>query len=969
MFWYQQSSKTEINRLTNPKRSKGCWWFLLNLQMDVKVFLMCLVYAFISAQKTNKKCHGTIKIASFTGEIMIIGMFPMRNEYQSEINNNALLWSEVFKYTIEQSNKQFNGRKIFGYIFYDMCGQEELDATTEATLDMLLGTDYFYAIQDSAMHCQCLKQNFPLAHTLGIIGPAISSNSIYVNKLVSFESIPQISYASTSAELTNTTTYPYFYRTIPSDTFQAMFVKDLLTNFNWTYISVIGTDNAYGRSGVNSLKNAIKDSDICIGVEALINVNKKHNNSKNAIEELYEETLSNVIVFWGSFDSLQSVLMEASIQKLKNKIWIVSEASGRNEWFTTDENKVDGTFLIINPMGGRNLEFEEYFYGLNLLDGYYNPWLETFFNVHGVNTTHNTNATLRQFSKYFDTAHVGFIQNAVLAYTKSYLNFALDNIPCDFTELDCTTTPIRNHSDFNEKYIQRIHFKGLHNDTVQFDHEGDITGAWYDLYMLIKNKNAPPVFTHVAHWSSEKGFHFLNDSLLEQAYEINSTCSDTCLPGTYAIYNAAKTCCWQCVSCENNFFKNNISLDECQACPEHYVSNPDHSSCIALEDIYLLFDSNAAFIMYIISAFGIIITTFFIGTFLYHRNTPIVRSSNTKLSLVQMFSHIVLCLSPLLFVHNDTKIKCIIRTYVTGFSFVLIVTITMVKTIHIVHIFKLTYRLTKWEVIQQKTTEVLIILLLMAVEISLATIMLTMKPMTIDITNDISQYKMFHECNSNDHYIVQVGYIILLQLICGTQAFRGRKLPAKYNEAKYNAFAMFTSTLVMIIAIPLKASISELNDTQLLLAIIIMVANFLILVIQYGYKIVLIWFFPEENTQKVFMQERIESCLSYTDRKLSKASTASLSVMNPNARYSLTPVIDSRETNLLPNVLRNKHAPGNNSTTSSRLSLPMNAIYEHDNAGYDSDESDVSSHKNKRKEKRNKVSDIYFENGFAICEL
>ena len=57
-----------------------------------------------------------------------------------------------------------------------------------------------------------------------------------------------ISYISTSLSLSDKRYYPTFMRTIPSDTYQVQVIIDLILKFNWTYISIIASDNSYGRS-------------------------------------------------------------------------------------------------------------------------------------------------------------------------------------------------------------------------------------------------------------------------------------------------------------------------------------------------------------------------------------------------------------------------------------------------------------------------------------------------------------------------------------------------------------------------------------------------------------------------------------------------------------------------------------------------------------------------------------------------
>ena len=75
----------------------------------------------------------------------------------------------------------------------------------------------------------------------------MSSNSIYTNKLLRGNHIPMISYASTSPELSIKQDYPYFFRTVPSDIFQAKFVRNILQGFQWTYVSIVAAGSSHGQ--------------------------------------------------------------------------------------------------------------------------------------------------------------------------------------------------------------------------------------------------------------------------------------------------------------------------------------------------------------------------------------------------------------------------------------------------------------------------------------------------------------------------------------------------------------------------------------------------------------------------------------------------------------------------------------------------------------------------------------------------
>lgn len=58
--------------------------------------------------------------------------------------------------------------------------------------------------------------------------------------------VPQISYASTSPELSNKERFPYFSRVLPSDTLQAEAIANLVSVLDWNYISTLNEEGNLG---------------------------------------------------------------------------------------------------------------------------------------------------------------------------------------------------------------------------------------------------------------------------------------------------------------------------------------------------------------------------------------------------------------------------------------------------------------------------------------------------------------------------------------------------------------------------------------------------------------------------------------------------------------------------------------------------------------------------------------------------
>eukprot|EP00800_Vazella_pourtalesii_P001277 TRINITY_DN11103_c0_g1_i1.p2 TRINITY_DN11103_c0_g1~~TRINITY_DN11103_c0_g1_i1.p2 ORF type:complete len:105 (+),score=24.70 TRINITY_DN11103_c0_g1_i1:450-764(+) len=70
---------------------------------------------------------------------------------------------------------------------------------------------------------------------IGVIGAASSSVSVPIASFLRVFNIPQISYSSTSALLSDVNRYDYFFRTVAPDNFQASAMLDIINNYGWRY--------------------------------------------------------------------------------------------------------------------------------------------------------------------------------------------------------------------------------------------------------------------------------------------------------------------------------------------------------------------------------------------------------------------------------------------------------------------------------------------------------------------------------------------------------------------------------------------------------------------------------------------------------------------------------------------------------------------------------------------------------------
>lgn len=198
----------------------------------------------------NSSSPSKVNSVFISGNITLGGLFPIHsgdsngrctrlNEFLGIQRLEAMLFAVK---SINKDNNILPGISL-GVSAFDTCANETiaLDRTVEKFI-----TDQ----QCDSMEVEGLIGG---RQVVGVIGPLYSSISVQVAHLLRLFKMPQVSYDSTSSELSDKTKYEYFLRTAPSDSLQARAIIDILKHFNWSYVSAVYSDDSYGRKGIEAL--------------------------------------------------------------------------------------------------------------------------------------------------------------------------------------------------------------------------------------------------------------------------------------------------------------------------------------------------------------------------------------------------------------------------------------------------------------------------------------------------------------------------------------------------------------------------------------------------------------------------------------------------------------------------------------------------------------------------------------------
>ncbi|XP_072222065.1 G-protein coupled receptor family C group 6 member A-like [Leuresthes tenuis] len=271
-----------------------------------------------------------------SGDIIIGGLFPIHLEMNrstmpekfscSRYSIQMFLRSQVMIYAIQEINQR-TPRVLpdltLGYDLYDTCGDVSL--AIRAALQLMKNqSDPQSCLLPSEIHAA-----LPEPLTKVVIGERYSEVSIAVARIFTLSSVAQISYASTSELLSKKFKFPTFLRTVSSDEFQTKGISQLVTEFNWKTVAIVGSDDEYGKYGSDRLEDTLNDMNVCIEFVEILPGDFTLNNSdtrqklKYLVGQLINSSAEAIIMF--TKDTNVELIMEAAIKNNLNRTWIASD--------------------------------------------------------------------------------------------------------------------------------------------------------------------------------------------------------------------------------------------------------------------------------------------------------------------------------------------------------------------------------------------------------------------------------------------------------------------------------------------------------------------------------------------------------------------------------------------------------------------------------------------------------------------
>ncbi|XP_069830300.1 G-protein coupled receptor family C group 6 member A-like [Dendropsophus ebraccatus] len=723
-------------------------------------------------------------------------------------------------YAIEKINNSslLQGIKL-GYEIHDTCAH-----ALKAVQSTLKFIPESATTQNST---DCSYEN--IGPIKAVVGETYSEISIAVSRILGLYHIPQISPASSAATLSDKIRFPSFLRTIPSDTHQTKAIVELIKTFQWNWVGIISSDDDYGRSAQDILNSLFKVEGICTAFSKTVPSYMDHPLLHESIESALADisgSSTNVVVVIAKGPIVAKLIKECIKQNIA-KVWIASDSwSNSMEIMSIKNIEMAGTFLGLNFKIGYIMGFKDYLHNLQypgqdssnrFLEEYkelrfdcteeYRKYLQCVNSSSGKCVLSSSLEIKSQLACQMD--NLSFVNDDYLVenieWSKTYsTHLAVIGIANALSKLLCTDGVCKKTFNFSPNQLLEQLKNGtfsFNGETVKFDSSGDVeTGYDVITWHLTKASNTVEI---IGKYEISESKISINRSLLQWNTKDNqvpfSNCSKSCIPGYYRKYSYI-SCCYECIPCPKDDYSPIADMTECLTCPSWQWSTNGSYQCTNRTIEFFNWKDPYAITLLAFSVLGVALVLMTIVLFIKHFNTPAVKAAGGYYTFLLNISLLINFMSIVFFIGEPNNTICKIRQPLYGISFTFSVSCIMIKSIRILLAFESAKR--GKVLVKFKYLPIVIIIGQSGVQVLICTLWLLMNgPYRQDYSlNNLIIIK----CDEGSYYAfgIMLGYIGLLALICFLLAYKGRKLPEKYNEARCITFSMLVYMFVWILFIP-----------------------------------------------------------------------------------------------------------------------------------------------------------------------
>ncbi|KZC12066.1 Metabotropic glutamate receptor 8 [Dufourea novaeangliae] len=794
--------------------------------MTLEKILIWISYILIVSECHNWKGHDEdgSKLIRINGDVILGGIFPMHEQVSGFIGQSpcgavkeekGMQRLEAMLYVLDEINADNDllPNTTLGALILDSCSSDTY------ALDQSMEFVRSYMNQDiSEYKCENDKPPTYAPHkpVTGVIGASFSVVSIMVANILRLFKIPQVSYASTSTELSDKSRFEYFSRVVPPDNFQAQAMVEIIHQLGWKYVSTVAVEGDYGEKGIASFISLSMEYSICVAVSEKILRNAKNEDFDKIIDRLNSKHNARGVVLFVDEDNIRK-LLEATVRanRTGHFMWLGSDSWGAKVYPVRDQEFAAEGAITILPYRTSLQDFDSYYLNLrprvdDECDGQtesnvpHKQFPGKIVNFKGLTKICIFRSSCIIFSKeQILKFHVELcLVDAIYAMAHGVHNLIEEECVNNVGTTHYLCEKLRPAPDGQQllQHIRNVSFIGRQGTEIKFKADGDAYG-FYSIYQYQRNEDGRFDYVLIGTWKEELTLDINITRWATGAGDLHiprSLCSDNCPLGH--VRNFQEACCWSCVACREDSYVFN---DTCRSCGPGYAPDETMTNCMKLTAEVIPWTSPWALVPLIFATIGILSTLFTTVVFIRFNRTPVIMASGRELCYVLLVGILSCYGMSFVILSKPTTWNCTYLRIGLGLCLSICYSAILTKTNRISRIFNQETKSIRRPPYTSPKSQVVIAIGITALQLIGAIAWLIIEPPD---TTEIHPYPLSAvlTCRvSTFSLMMSLVYNMFLILMCTLYAFKTRKIPENFNEAKYIGFTMYSTCIVWLAFVPI----------------------------------------------------------------------------------------------------------------------------------------------------------------------
>ena len=637
----------------------------------------------------------------------------------------------------------------------------------------------------------------------------------------------------------------------PTFRYHLMAIAELIKYFDMTRIGLITVEPPGTNYRLDLLRTKLQDAGHCIAVEHTITGNQISKTIIKVVQNLKLNNQVQVLVLVGPFEQGILFMKEADKQNLTGKTWI-----GAGEWVTSPDlyairKEVIGGLFAITTKPANLKQFQNYLQ--DHLEGQIpNSSLQSlwqqlydcmpgqedcFISLGSYESVAGTNSTCKFYLIEYNKDST-YVIDAVYAMAHA-LHRTLN---C--TDEACNPMTTYNYNIYKAN-LKTVQFDSILGQHVEFYENNGVRRIQID---NLQNKNNCLRFIKVATFDLFEEDLTINNGDIRwhngEGTTIPKQIYRTSCSFGYRKHNLdQQSCYYTCLKCGPGLVSNGTT-PTCFKCSAGFKANANRSDCQAILPTTLNWRHTINIIILSFILAFMILLLFITAVFIKYNHTPIVKASNRVMSYLQLFSVAMLFILAASYQFAVTTSLCWFQYAICAVSLPLCNACLLTKTKHVANVFATSSRIQRvsnrsrgaWF---EALIQVLFVFSITAVAIIIWLVFVIIDPpvAAYDYRYELQVYVV---CTTKLHIGLGlvIAYTLVLASISTILAWKTRKLPDNFNEARYIFICSFSTLVIVALAVP--GYYSTIGQLQ--------AAFGSVAVVSFGLSILLLLFIPKVYT-------------------------------------------------------------------------------------------------------------------------